>query len=106
MYCSTGSLGNGLPIALGMALASPYKNVYCLISDGECMEGSVWETLRLADKFKADNLKVYVNANGWGGIDHIDRDDLERRLLNFFPVEFVRTEPAPFPGIMAHYQTL
>jgi transketolase len=39
---STGSLGQGLPIAVGMALADRSKNVYCLISDGECSEGSVW----------------------------------------------------------------
>jgi transketolase len=104
--CSTGSLGNGLPIALGMALADRSKNVYCLLSDGECMEGSVYESLRLADKFKADNLKVYVHANGYGGLDKIDSSKLERQLKAFFPVVFVKTKPSPFPGLKAHYQSL
>ena len=40
---STGSLGQGLPVAVGMALADRKRNVYCLVSDGECAEGSIWE---------------------------------------------------------------
>ena len=40
LHCSTGSLGSGLPIAVGHALANRTKNVYCMISDGECAEGS------------------------------------------------------------------
>lgn len=65
--CSTGSLGQGLPIALGMALADRTKNVYCLISDGELGEGSLYESLLLAKKFNVSNLKIYVNSNGYGG---------------------------------------
>lgn len=106
VYCSTGSLGNGLPIALGMALSNKKKNVYCLISDGECMEGSIWESLRLADKFEAYNLKVYVNANGWGGLDKIDQEDLEYKLGEFFDVEFIRTNTKPLSGLEAHYTIL
>ena len=41
LYCSTGSLGSGLPIAVGHALANRSKNVYCMISDGESAEGSI-----------------------------------------------------------------
>ena len=41
IYCSTGSLGSGLPIAVGHALADRSKNVYCLISDGEAAEGRI-----------------------------------------------------------------
>jgi len=43
LHCSTGSLGLGITIALGRAIANPDRKVYVLISDGECAEGSVWE---------------------------------------------------------------
>src|SRR3990167_6685168 len=49
---STGSLGQGLSISAGMALADRTKNVYCLISDGECSEGSTWEVMRIKDEQK------------------------------------------------------
>lgn len=70
--CSTGSLGQGLPIACGMALADKSRNVYCLISDGECAEGSIWEAIRLAYENHLTNLKIYVNINGWGAYKKID----------------------------------
>lgn|SRR3990167_7402811 len=66
IWVSSGSLGNGLPIALGMALADRNKNVYCLISDGECAEGSIWEAMRIKEEKQIGNLKVYLNWNGWG----------------------------------------
>lgn len=105
--CSTGSLGMGLGIAKGMALADRSKNVYCLISDGECAEGSIWEALKNAHDEKLDNLKVYVNANGWAAYDPVDLDYLEKRLEAFFPVVFVRSEQKePFTGMKAHYMTI
>ena len=58
LYCSTGSLGSGLPIAVGHALATPEKRVFCMISDGECAEGSIWESLAFIDKQQIDNLEV------------------------------------------------
>ena len=67
--CSSGSLGNGLPISLGMALADRSKNTYCLISDGELAEGSIHEALRIKKQQKVDNLKIYLNWNGWGAYD-------------------------------------
>jgi len=104
--CSTGSLGQGLPIAVGMALADRNRNVYCLISDGECAEGSIWEALRIASEQKLDNLKVYVNSNGWSAYGEIDQDLLERRLKEFFPVNFVRTNSdfGDVKGLDAHYK--
>lgn len=85
IHVSTGSLGQGLPIALGMAIASAKqnKNVYCMISDGECAEGSVWETLRIASDKKITNLKIIVNANGWGAYDAISLKLLIKRLEGF-----------------------
>jgi len=60
---STGSLGQGLPIAVGMALADREKRVYCCISDGECFEGSIWESIRVWVENKLANLIVAVNSN-------------------------------------------
>jgi len=99
-----GSLGHGLPIALGMALATN-ENIYCLISDGECMEGSIYETLRLAKTLDAQNLKIYVNANGYGGMESINRHDLEKQLYSFgFPLNFIWTNTYPLFGLEAHYE--
>ena len=64
---STGSLGHGLSIALGTALAArvlgkSYKT-YCILGDGECDEGSNWEAGMAAAHFKADNLVAFVDRN-------------------------------------------
>lgn len=83
IYVSTGSLGQGLPIAVGMALSDRSKNVYCLISDGECAEGSVWEALRIASGQKLNNLKIILNANGYGGYDKINTKPLFSRFYAF-----------------------
>ena len=80
---STGSLGQGLPIALGLALADRNKNVYCLISDGECSEGSVWEALRVGIEQKLGNLKIVVNANGWGAYNPVSLPLLLKRINGF-----------------------
>ncbi len=80
---STGSLGQGLPIGIGMALANENKNVYCIISDGECAEGSIWESLRIIHDLKINNLKIIVSVNGWGAYDPISAKDLEKRIKGF-----------------------
>ena len=66
---TSGSLGHGLSIGLGMALAGrikhqPYR-VFVVISDGECNEGSVWEAAMLAPAQKIDNLVVIIDFNRW-----------------------------------------
>ena len=83
IYVSTGSLGQGLPIALGMALADRKKNIYCMLSDGECAEGSIWEALRVANENKLYNLKIIINANGWGAYDKINLVSLIKRIKGF-----------------------
>jgi transketolase len=80
---STGSLGQGLPIALGIAISDKSKNVYCMISDGECAEGSIWETLRIAIDHKITNLKIIVNANGWSAYDAVNLNLLINRFKGF-----------------------
>ena len=64
---STGSLGHGLPIAVGMALADRKRFVYCTISDAETNEGSIWEALRIASEQKLVNLGKAGRAR-WLGI--------------------------------------
>lgn len=64
---STGSLGHGLPIAVGTALAArvlgkDYKT-YCILGDGECDEGSNWEAAMSAAHFKVDNVITFVDRN-------------------------------------------
>jgi len=64
--CTTGSLGHGLPIATGMAYALKKKSkgkIYVMISDGECQEGTTWESLLIAAKHKLNNLIVIVDYN-------------------------------------------
>lgn len=110
LYCSTGSLGSGLPIAVGRALADRTKNVYVLISDGECAEGSIWESLRFAHVSKLENLKVYVNINGMSAYEYLDTDYLEERLKSFLPNINIRTtRPHEFPfakGLLTHYYVM
>lgn len=81
--CSTGSLGQGLPTAIGMALANRNKTVYCMISDGECGEGEIWSSLRIIDDLEITNLKILVNCNGWGAYKKIDLNDLFFRIKMF-----------------------
>lgn len=65
---STGSLGHGLPVAGGIAAALKKKGspsrVYCVVGDGECQEGSIWEAVMSAHQFKLGNLVVFVDRNG------------------------------------------
>lgn len=69
---ATGSLGHGLPIAVGMALAGRMRGeafrVYALLSDGENNEGSVWEAAMFAAAQRLNHLCVIVDYNKWQGI--------------------------------------
>lgn len=64
---STGSLGHGLPIAVGMALAARIQKkgyrTFCLLGDGECDEGSVWEAAMSAAHYQVTNLITIVDRN-------------------------------------------
>jgi len=66
---ATGSLGHGLPVGLGMALAARIQKqayrVVVVMSDGECNEGSVWEAAMFAPSQKLSNLTVMVDYNKW-----------------------------------------
>ena len=64
---STGSLGHGLPVAVGLALSSKIdrrnNRIYVLLGDGETLEGSNWEALAFASHHKLDNLCVIIDRN-------------------------------------------
>lgn len=66
---ATGSLGHGLPIGCGIALAGQIKKkayrTFVLMSDGECNEGSVWEACLFAAANKLENLVAFVDFNKW-----------------------------------------
>jgi transketolase len=82
---STGSLGLGITIATGIALANPKIKVYCLISDGECAEGSIWEALRFIDENDISNIEIHANINGWAAYKPVNVEKLSQRLKLFLP---------------------
>jgi len=108
--CSSGSLGHGVGIALGIALADRSVKSFVLLSDGELSEGSCHEALRIKHEQKLDNLKVYVNYNFWGAYKHID--DLHLSPSGLEKIKIVRgtmAHLAPFPFLKnqdAHYYTM
>ena len=67
IYCTTGSLGHGLPIGTGMAMARKFLKIqgkiYVMVSDGECQEGTTWESILIGAKHCLDNLVVIVDYN-------------------------------------------
>ncbi len=105
---STGSLGHGLPfsvgVALGQKLLKKSNRIYVLVGDGECHEGTVWESALVAHHLKLNNLCCIVDFNGsaeqilphpdikgqWKSfgwnvleVDGHDKDDLDRSFLHF-----------------------
>ncbi len=69
VWVNGGSVGQGLPVAVGMALAKKRGGdggkIYCILSDGELNEGTVWESFLIAAHHRLDNLVVIVDRNGW-----------------------------------------
>jgi len=113
IHYTTGSEGHGFPAAVGMALARKLTGmtgrVFVVIGDGECQEGTTWESLLMAAHYGLDNLTVIVDWNGFQGsgavkeilnisslpgvarmigwsvseIDGHDCDEIKRELKNF-----------------------
>ena len=110
IFCSTGSLGLGITIALGRAVANKNRKVWVLISDGECAEGSVWEALKTIVEQDITNIEVHVNANGYAAYRNVDLVYLENRLKAFLPniqIHYTSVEHFPFlKGLNAHYHIM
>jgi transketolase len=81
---STGSLGQGLSAAIGMALAARVDKrdyrVYALVGDGEMQEGMIWEALMAAAHYKLDNLTVFLDYN------HLQIDGYTADVMNIDPI--------------------
>jgi transketolase len=88
---STGSLGQGMPMAMGMAMAAKLSGqghrVYCVIGDGECDEGAVWESALIANQYKLDNFIVTIDFNKIQSItsveDTIALEPLDQKWASF-----------------------
>ena len=110
IYCSTGSLGLGITVAVGRALADKNRKVHVLISDGESAEGSVWEALRFIKESNLSNIEVYVNVNGYAAYDKVDVKYLVDRLKVFLPtinIRYTSVNQYPFlRGLNAHYHVM
>ena len=82
---STGSLGQGLSVANGMALSSKLDKkgirVYCLLGDGEIEEGQIWEAAMTASHYKLDNLCVIVDNN------NLQIDGEIGKVMNSYPID-------------------
>ena len=90
---TTGSLGQGLSVANGMALSSKLDSrgyrVYCILGDGELQEGQVWEAAMSAEKYQLDNLCVIIDANELQltdttmNVKGINQNDIEQKFRAF-----------------------
>lgn len=82
---SSGSLGQGLSVANGMALSSKMDQrgfrVYCLLGDGECEEGQIWEAAMTAAHYKLDNLCVIVDNN------NLQIDGKISEVMSIYPIK-------------------
>ena len=88
---STGSLGHGLPYAVGIALGNKLKKidskVYVILGDGEVAEGSNWEALLFASHNKLDNLVVIIDNNNLQSLTTVDEtlslEPYDKKFLSF-----------------------
>jgi transketolase len=112
IYCSTGSLGMGLSVAVGRAIANKKRNVHVMISDGESAEGVIWEALRFLDLQNVPNIQIYIMANGYGAYDRIPHHVLNRQVMAFNEkgqISVVNCTSEEFPflhGLNAHYHIM
>ena len=100
----------GLTFAIGKALADRNRKVHCLISDGECAEGSIWESLKFIYENNVSNIEVYVCVNGFAAYDSVDTKYLTDRLKCFLPSIHIRhtkvNEFSFLNGLNAHYHIM
>jgi transketolase len=82
---STGSLGQGLSTAVGMAIGLKRDNsksrVFCLVGDGETNEGQIWEAIQSAAKYELDNLIIFIDHN------NIQNDDFCKEIMPLYDLE-------------------
>ena len=108
---ATGSLGHGLSLAAGTALAKKLKqeggHVYCLLSDGECQEGSTWEAFIFIAHHQLLNITMLIDNNGlqgFGAVKEISSMNLLREKLGGFPFQFFEVSGHDYSDISAALQ--
>ena len=112
IFCSAGSLGHGVGIGVGAAIAYPNRRIYVLSTDGEMAEGSCWESLRIADELKLTNFHLCINANGYSGYSQTNIDSLASAINGFIEdknlVTIIKTScTIPFlEGLTGHYAVM
>ena len=83
---STGSLGHGLGVSVGMAIAAKQDHkdhrVFAVLGDGECNEGSVWEAAQAACTYGLNNLTAIVDNNNMQSLDYCDRTQYSGALAD------------------------
>jgi transketolase len=77
IFCTTGSMGHGFPTGIGLAMGKKvlgqHGKIFVLMGDGECQEGTTWESLLLAGALKLDNLVVIVDSNNIQATGFVDK---------------------------------
>lgn len=109
IYCSSGSLGHGLPIGVGMAVAKPNRHVYVVCSDGEYGEGSIHEARRYILSNSIKNITSYVLYNHYGAYSKIELPKEPITVTPYFEniIEFDDLDKPPFlRGLEGHYHKL
>lgn len=110
IWASSGSLGHGIGIAVGYALADPQRLVYVTTSDGEMMEGSIWEALRIAGEQRLENLRVAIIANGWSAYQKTEVEWLDLVTQYFYPSMMIKTNLFEYPEFLqgqdGHYHVM
>lgn len=87
LYASTGSLGHGLAIGIGYAIASPKKRIVVVLGDGECEEGSTLESFKIIQRLKVKNIIPVIDINGWKGFEEAREDLLPLNAMKWFSVK-------------------
>jgi transketolase len=113
---SIGSVGMGLSVAVGLALADRNRNVYCLISDGQLNEGVTYEAALFAGQHKLNNLYVICDNNGIQALDRTDNvlnldtaiEFYEKTFPNFSNVKTIKGDGVSFlyDSVHSHYCNL
>lgn len=107
---SGGSLGHGIGIGIGYAVADRKRDVYVIVSDGSMMEGSNWEALRIIWDLDIPNIHIHANFNGYTAVVRRDPIDLWDRMKEMSPyVDMTLWETdnmKEFEGVQGHYKVL
>ena len=109
---TSGSLGQGLSVANGMAIASKLDQlgcrIYCILGDGEIEEGQIWEAAMTANKYKLDNLCVILDYNGLqidGKVEEVKSLDLLRSKWEAFGFNVIEVDGHNIQNLIDSFET-